>query len=262
MLSDSLRMRFDVDRAVLAYLAAVFLTFAAFYYLDDVTANVASSRSADNTVVPILRDFGFEHVPAISYIDLVDVFDWVLIGFTFAYVVVFVPAPLYVLSQALITNTLVNIARITTVATTSFPDPRVGCERIVTNPFTSVALHRCGDDMFSGHSAIYAICAMVFYTYGWNVSHSRRVYALHLAVRWMVFAAAVAGSLLIIANRTHYTIDVLVAWYVAMGAWYGQLWWWTRTGLRIKALERLYWPHGQHWDATGGWTDAATDAVV
>jgi len=237
---------------VLLYLVSVVAIFGIVYYFDDVMANVASSRSLDNTVYPILPDIGFEVVPEMSDINLVDAFDFILIGILLFYVL-HLPTPLLVISQAMILNTMTNLLRITTVASTSFPDPRKGCERITGNPFTSVSLHRCGDDMFSGHSAIYAAVAVVFFTYGRNVAHSPAARIVHLAIRLVVLAGAIAGSLVVLSNRTHYTIDVLIAWYITIGAWYVQLWWWEKVGSRIKSLDRLRWPQGRRWKGVDGW---------
>lgn len=261
--SSFIKSRFDINRPILIYLVSVLVVFAIVYYFDDVMANVASSRSPDNTVVPILRDVGFEIIPQMNDISLMDDFDFILALIALIYALIFIPAPLYVISQVLNLNTMTNLLRITTVAITSFPDPRLGCDRITGNPFTTISLHRCGDDMFSGHSAIYAAATVMFFTYGYNVSHTRRQQQIHTIIKWLVLATAIAASLIILSNRTHYTVDVLVAWYITIGAWYVQLWWWEKVGRRkFKSLERLWWPNGKKMNATEGWAVISENDIM
>mmetsp|Transcript_15114 Transcript_15114/g.45628 ORF Transcript_15114/g.45628 Transcript_15114/m.45628 type:complete len:388 (+) Transcript_15114:311-1474(+) len=65
------------------------------------------------------------------------------------------------------------------------------------------ASHSCGDLLFSSHTTFILIGA---YTYS--------VYGSRLLIKAAVWAAVAAISVLIVASRKHYTVDVVVAWYV------------------------------------------------
>ena len=66
-----------------------------------------------------------------------------------------------------------------------------------------VAAHGCGDLIFSSHTTFALTGAL---TYGeWGGVR---------AVKVVVWATVAALSLLIIASRKHYSVDVLIAWYV------------------------------------------------
>lgn len=142
----------------------------------------------------------------------------------------------------------------TTVATTSFPDPRIGCEQQTNNEiFTEVVLHRCGDNMFSGHTAIYAVVVLIYATY-FNSAFRQQLSPLFRAlVVFIVWGLGIGASLLIILNRSHYTIDVLVAWYVSTGVWFVQLWWWTRYAVRYKSLQIIIFPDNRRIEGINTW---------
>jgi hypothetical protein len=134
--------------------------------------------------------------------------------------------------------------RITTVAITSFPDPREGCERIDGSAFSQVTLHRCGDAMFSGHTMIFVLGALIWTSFGplnW----------IGLTITFLTWCCAIAGGIIIIANRAHYTVDVLVALYVTVGAWYFVQWWWHQLIVLPNRLVSLRFPHGNYYDSRG-----------
>ncbi len=94
------------------------------------------------------------------------------------------------------------------MSVTTLPDPRKTCERISANVFTTVALHRCGDCMFSGHALMLTIACL----YWMRLSSMPGVVFSLLALA--------GGIAAIVANHTHYTVDVVVAVYTAVGVWF------------------------------------------
>lgn len=181
-------------------------------------ANVASYLSPDNTETPKLPDRGFEAIPSITLLWLTDLAD----GLLFIPIILLIAThyrPLYLLCKVLLTWSLCNIMRITTVAITSMPDPRDGCIRSVGEFFTSFSLHRCGDCMFSGHTVIFVISALVWTSHGYHrfPARFRWLGILCLAFVWCL---CIGSAIIVIANRAHYTSDVLVAFYVAGGNFY------------------------------------------
>lgn len=161
-----------------------------------------------------------------------------------------------------LTSTLCNVERIATVAITSFPDPRAGCEMVTSQIWTKVSAHKCGDCMFSGHTVLFVICACVWTTYPPCNQRIARV-----VISTIIWLLVLAGSAIVIMNRyvyiytffgnkkhtltnyttgysAHYTVDVLVAWYVGIGNWYiVQYFWKEQTCLTGK---QYYKPVNNH----------------
>ncbi|KAF9434610.1 hypothetical protein BGZ76_007724 [Entomortierella beljakovae] len=184
----------------------------------DVMANVASYLSPDNTEIPKLSDRLFEAIPPISLLWLTDVADAVMFVPTFVLILTHY-RPLYLLCKVLLTWSLCNLMRITTIAITSFPDPRDGCIHSVGEFFTTFSLHRCGDCMFSGHTVIFVISALVWTSHGYHrFPHKFRWLAVVFLV--LVWCLCIGSAIIVIANRAHYSADVLVAFYVAGGNFY------------------------------------------
>ncbi|BDA48706.1 phosphatidylinositol:ceramide inositolphosphotransferase at N-terminal half [Coccomyxa sp. Obi] len=65
------------------------------------------------------------------------------------------------------------------------------------------ATHGCGDLIFSSHTTFALMGALTYHEYG-----------THLATKVIVWVAVAVLSVLIVASRKHYSVDVLIAWYV------------------------------------------------
>ncbi|KAF9130082.1 sphingomyelin synthase [Mortierella sp. 14UC] len=192
--------------------------FALTLYFMNVMANVASHLSPDNTEVPKMSDRLFEAIPSIKLLWLTDLADVLLFVPTIILVLTHY-RPLYLLCKVLLTWALCNLMRITTVAITSFPDPRDGCMHSVGEFFTTFLLHRCGDCMFSGHTVIFVISALVWTSHGYH-RFPKRFRWLAWICMLLVWGLCFGSAIIVIANRAHYTVDVMVAFYVAGGNWY------------------------------------------
>ncbi|KAK4775937.1 hypothetical protein SAY87_023898 [Trapa incisa] len=81
------------------------------------------------------------------------------------------------------------------------PPPQSPFEVLLIN-FPRGVLYGCGDLIFSSHMIFTLVFVLTYQKYG-----SRRFIK---QVAWLV---AVIQSLLIVASRKHYTVDVVVAWY-------------------------------------------------
>ncbi|KAF9095913.1 hypothetical protein BGX23_012358 [Mortierella sp. AD031] len=210
--------RYKLTRQSVGCTILVSIVFALTLYFMNVMANVALYLSPDNTETPKLTDRLFEALPSITLLWLTDLAD----GLLFIPTVLLVMThyrPLYLLCKVLLTWSLCNIMRITTIAITSMPDPRDGCIHSVGEFFTTFSLHRCGDCMFSGHTVIFVISALVWTSHGYH--------RFPLRLRWLavlcmvsVWCLCIASAIVVIVNRAHYTADVLVAFYVAEGNFY------------------------------------------
>ncbi|KAJ1987806.1 hypothetical protein EDC05_005639 [Coemansia umbellata] len=241
-----IRRNWWLDRVCIAFLVCVGAVFGLSYYFMNVMANVASQRSkiiedqlGSRYTLPDVF-FGF-----IGYVDLLwltDMFDALMFVPT-VLLVLSHERPWRVVSRLGLAWALASLIRITTVAITSVPDPRPTCKYAEGNVFTTFALHRCGDAIYSGHTLIFVICAMV-----WASFAPKNIIGRSLTV--FVWCLCIAGSLVVIANRAHYTIDVLLAWYIAPGAWFTVAWFWYWHVTRKGRLLRIEFPVevGRHRD--------------
>ncbi|KAF9365823.1 hypothetical protein BGX34_008154 [Mortierella sp. NVP85] len=210
--------RYKFTRQSVGCTVAVLVIFGLTMYFMNVMANVASYLSPDNTKVPILTDRMFEAIPSIQLLWLTDLADALMFAPTIVLILTHY-RPLYLLCKALLTWALCNLMRITTVAITSFPDPRSGCIHSVGEFFTTFMLHRCGDAMFSGHTVIFVISALVWTSHGYHRFPRRWRWLAWICVIF-AWCLCIASALIVIANRAHYTADVLVAFYIAGGNFY------------------------------------------
>ncbi|XP_054785142.1 phosphatidylinositol:ceramide inositolphosphotransferase 1-like [Prosopis cineraria] len=107
--------------------------------------------------------------------------------------------------------------RIITFYSTQLPGPNYHCRegsRLATLPapksvsevllinFPRGVIYGCGDLIFSSHMIFTLVFVLTYQRYG-----TRR------CIKQLGFVLAVIQSLLIVASRKHYTVDVVVAWY-------------------------------------------------
>ncbi|PVU98360.1 hypothetical protein BB559_001643 [Furculomyces boomerangus] len=231
-----LKVHWKLDKKSIAFVVCVVILFGLSYQFNNVMANVASKRSrqvfVDLGFRYVLPDVGFDAIPQIYMLWFTDLCVTVMIVLAVFNFLIY-DRPWRFLSRFLLSWSVALVLRITTVATTSVPDPRLDCEFITGNVFTSVSLHRCGDAVYSGHTTVYAICFLTWFSFAPKNLFGR-------ISTFLIGCLAIAGSVIIIANRAHYTIDVLLAWYISVGAWYSVAWVWfwqiTKKG-RLLALE-------------------------
>ncbi|KAJ1953339.1 hypothetical protein GGI12_006034, partial [Dipsacomyces acuminosporus] len=221
--------------------------FGLSYYFMNVMANVASKRSKlveDALGIRFtLPDVFFDFIGYVDKLWMTDMFD-VLMFVPTVLLVLSHERPWRVISRLGLAWTLASLIRITTVAITSVPDPRPTCEYVVGNVFSTFTLHRCGDAIYSGHTLIFVICSMVW------ASFAPKNWIGRIGTTLM-FGIAIAGSLVVIANRAHYTIDVLLAWYIAPGSWYVVAWFWYWHVTKMGRLLKIEFPVevGRHKDS-------------
>ena len=71
----------------------------------------------------------------------------------------------------------------------------------------------CGDLLFSGHTVLFVLCALVWHTY----YHTTRVQLN--PVKLFVWLLSIVGTLLLLVTRMHWTIDIAVAYYITITCW-------------------------------------------
>ncbi|KAM0676979.1 hypothetical protein BDAP_002450 [Binucleata daphniae] len=108
-----------------------------------------------------------------------------------------------------------------TVSLTNLPTANTNCIKIAKNMFTTFNYHRCGDMIFSGHTLIITICALTWSSYDLLVEP--RISRIACMLVWLT-TFTICFS--IILTRNHYSIDVLLSFYVTGSVWiiYGYIW--------------------------------------
>lgn len=89
------------------------------------------------------------------------------------------------------------------------------------------ATHGCGDLIFSSHTTFVLVGCLTFTEYGETM--------ILKVISWIGVAMM---SLCIVASRKHYSVDVVVAWYVVPLVFYAMMRRWTTV-----RPPRDYWPH-------------------
>ncbi|XP_037968125.2 phosphatidylcholine:ceramide cholinephosphotransferase 1 isoform X1 [Plutella xylostella] len=97
----------------------------------------------------------------------------------------------------------------------------------------------CGDYIYSGHSMVLVLSYLVVAEYS-----PRRLWPLH----WALAAAAAAGVALVLLAHGHYTVDVVVAYYVTT-----RLFWSVHALLAARAAGRGGARGGAQWLAREWW---------
>ncbi|KAJ1911613.1 hypothetical protein IWQ60_010053 [Tieghemiomyces parasiticus] len=228
--------RYPVDRPSLIFIGCLVACWATTYYLMNVVANMASYRSSFIQHSERLPDLGFEVIPEIQELWLTDLFDVLMFAPTAIMATFINRRPNYILVKGLGSSLICNIMRICTVAVTSLPDSRAGCQFVTGDFWTTFRLHRCGDCMFSGHTTIFVLCTMVW------VSHAPRNW-IGIVCTFLIATVCIAGSLVVVANRAHYTMDILVAWYVSVSVWFTVSHFWDTQVVRRGWLRTINFPN-------------------
>ncbi|CAA6658351.1 unnamed protein product [Spirodela intermedia] len=111
-----------------------------------------------------------------------------------------------------------QILRIITFYSTQLPGPNYHCregsklavlprpdsilEVLLINCHPRGVIYGCGDLIFSSHMIFTLVFVLTYQKYG-----TKRI------LKFLAWLVAIAQSLLIVASRKHYTVDVVVAWY-------------------------------------------------
>ena len=71
----------------------------------------------------------------------------------------------------------------------------------------------CGDLIFSGHTIVFVLCALMWHTY-YRPSH-----VLLNPMKLAIWALSVVGTVLLLVTRMHWTIDIALAYYITTTLW-------------------------------------------
>ena len=68
----------------------------------------------------------------------------------------------------------------------------------------------CGDYVYSGHSMILIL---------WHLVTKQYTPSSFFVLHWLTFFNALTAIVLLLLSRGHYTLDVIIAYFIATRAW-------------------------------------------
>jgi len=159
------------------------------------------------------------------------------------------PQRLLILRRMMAIFGFINLLRAICVACTSLPDASPRCIsqfgdpqrgaykrrsifpkaygrawKLLTAPSSHIS---CGDMVFSGHTVLLVMCAMIFDTYCTKRECDTPLIRDYLSMRFLtvlklvIYTLAGAGIFSIIGTRLHYSLDVLIAVFLTWRSWSG-----------------------------------------
>jgi len=163
-----------------------------------------------------LPDVGFDMFGYLPFPQLPNEVMLFIILTTFVRVV-FHPLRVVILRRMLICHSAICLVRSVCVLATNLPDPLPRCNGFMlsSNIFVE-AFHRlitggtdvCGDVFFSGHIAICVLCAMIWHQY-----------TVQIFYKIIIWVFVVLEAIFLLAMRWHYTIDLIIGFYLAIRIW-------------------------------------------
>ncbi|KNE70157.1 hypothetical protein AMAG_15130 [Allomyces macrogynus ATCC 38327] len=193
-------------------------------YINIIFCNLADLRRAElikRGIAPgtTLPDLGHDLIPHLNIPHLPDYFIITLTALTVGLIINH-KHRLGLIRRFLYVHGTLLLFRSLTIISTTLPDPQKKCAEKLpvedifapVNPLMPVT---CGDMMFSGHTVMLTILAMIWTDYGPQIAWVRRG----------IWTIAALGMLSLVAMRYHYTIDIMIALYITQRGWrwYGYL---------------------------------------
>lgn len=196
---------------------------ALFQYLHGVGARIAHYQHHPG---PLLHDVGFQYLPELGKLNA-HISEW-LFTMVFVSFVVWSFHPFVLYSKRFYTASLwvrvlmclviCQFLRMSSFMVTQLPGPNYHChegmptatlppprslKEVLLLNFPYGVIYGCGDLIFSSHMTF----ALTFF-------HAYNKYGTRQWIKVVAFLVMVALSLLIIASHKHYSVDIVVAWFV------------------------------------------------
>ncbi|KAG0440991.1 Phosphatidylcholine:ceramide cholinephosphotransferase 2 [Dictyocoela muelleri] len=202
--------RYHINKEVMKVFGMGFIFALVCFYLMSVMANIASYWSLP-LEIPRLPDIildSFFIEDGFEYVDmLLNIYITLTVLMTF-----FRRDALFIIFRYILCLSFCYLLRMTTVSVTNLPCPSY-CNKNV-DVLTNLNFNRCGDLIFSGHSIVFVTNACVWSTY--KISNSK---ILNIAIIITAWCVSVIGMIGMLVFHKHYTVDVLLSVYIAIGAW-------------------------------------------
>jgi len=222
------------------------------------TVSLSITHELRNVALPPLPDITLDHLPYRRWALDVSEILIMLATLAAAFLVLFHKYRFILIRRICVIVGLLYGYRAVTMVVTVLPsaNPEYHCDNQLNHTISSSeVLHRvvkilsgfglsingqhvyCGDFIFSGHTMILVLCYLIIveYTPG-------KLVLLH----WLLWSVAIFGVVMLMLAKGHYSIDVIIAYYVTTRLWYihhsiianrilqsksstnylSRLWWW------------------------------------
>ncbi|KAG0418981.1 Phosphatidylcholine:ceramide cholinephosphotransferase 2 [Dictyocoela roeselum] len=202
--------RYHLNKEVSKIIGITFILAIICFYLMSVMANIASywSLPGETQRLPDMVLDSFFVDDAYDYVDiLLNIFTVMTIIMPFIR-----RDALFIIFRYIICLSFCYLLRITTVSVTNLPSPSA-CNKKV-DILTNFNFNRCGDLIFSGHTIVFTTNSLVWSTY--KITRSVILNIVLLMSVWIVSGVGVIGLLVF---HKHYTVDVVISVYIAIGVW-------------------------------------------
>ncbi|GMH99599.1 hypothetical protein TrST_g10788 [Triparma strigata] len=213
-----------------------FLLYFPFIYLDLIASNYAVVRwnllpEAQKRPLPDVVHDNFAFYENHTYLKewpLVILYVIVIFGFILPHDVLSHPRKNYRRHTSLIhffeTRIVLEFIRSCTVFLTSTSDPLgLSCVDVESSTIENIYTHwtfaRCGDNIYSGH--VGQLLSLVFFIQTYIIQGNSLLKTI------LLWTTAILLSFYVIVSRLHYTVDVVLAWFLVSSVWVA---WYTVSG--------------------------------
>ncbi|OAG29964.1 shingomyelin synthase [Nematocida displodere] len=203
---------------IFSVLLAAFILAVSLFFVN-VCANISSFwtpvKAYNFPLNDLLNDFFNSTSYTVSYNNAIDI---LLICFCAVTIVVILlnKNAVYIGLKLIIALTITYTLRCTTLVVTSLPDSWPMGTRSLNHFYSYFGRDRGGDLIYSGHTLLIVTFAHVWSSF-YLITDS---YLLHWVLGILAWAYIIMVMIFIVVARTHYTIDVLLAVYIASGVWW------------------------------------------
>ncbi|KAI5185784.1 hypothetical protein NEHOM01_1061 [Nematocida homosporus] len=211
---------------VVTVIGTVILLLLTLFFVN-VAANIASFWAPVKAYSHPLQDLVCEFFNVTAYTTAYNnTVDSLLIPFcaVTAVVIVLNPLAIFIALKLMIAIIISYLLRVSTLLVTSLPDSWNMGTRTVEDTYAHFGRDRGGDLIFSGHTML-----IVLFAHAWSSFYLiTDSYALHWITGLLAWAYTIMVLIFITVARLHYTIDVLLALYIASGVWWSLSYFQTR----------------------------------
>eukprot|EP01128_Nolandella_sp_AFSM9_P000870 TRINITY_DN10997_c0_g1_i1.p1 TRINITY_DN10997_c0_g1~~TRINITY_DN10997_c0_g1_i1.p1 ORF type:complete len:244 (+),score=12.94 TRINITY_DN10997_c0_g1_i1:57-734(+) len=183
----------------------------------------------DPTAHPTLPDIGFDIIPTVDalcvYSNIESYFLITVMLYTLVRMMLTGPDGWMVFCRFAVCDGILMMLRATTVSVTSLNNPwpecfqcgiESGCPssllECITYTVSRFPFYDCGDLIFSGHTVHFLLTGFVW------ISYSDRATKVEMIAN---FFCVIIGLSMLLSCRFHYSIDILVAFYLTTAVWFG-----------------------------------------
>lgn len=219
-LFHKIKTRYQLDRSSLLILAISLACIIFSLLMANVFSNISSFWSVDTDQILPIPDLFFESFETREFSSYVDIMMNIFITTTLISILIRRDA-IKIYFRLFICLSITYFIRMSIITVTNLPPPYTDCVKIVEKFLTTFTYKRCGDLLFSGHTLMVSACVFTWHSY--RIFNSYKLSVIGRVIAWIIGCSILIG---ILVSRNHYTIDVMLGFYIMGCVWiiYGFIW--------------------------------------